>query len=95
MPVIDKATFEELEQMSGEDFINELIDAFLEEGPHMLYNLQAALQAGDVELLPQERPFPQDQRQHLWRHGAGRDGKGIGIYGPGKQPGCGGSDSIN
>jgi histidine phosphotransfer protein HptB len=49
MPVIDKATFEELEQMSGEDFINELIDAFLEEGPNMLNNLHAALQAGDVD----------------------------------------------
>jgi HPt (histidine-containing phosphotransfer) domain-containing protein len=49
MPVIDKATFEELEQISGEDFINELIDAFLEEGPVMLNNMQAALQAGDVD----------------------------------------------
>ena len=49
MPVIDKATFEELKQMSGEDFINELIDAFLDDGPNMLQNLQAALEAGDVE----------------------------------------------
>ena len=31
MPVIDQATFEELKQMSGEDFINELIDAFLDD----------------------------------------------------------------
>ncbi|MGE5461802.1 MAG: Hpt domain-containing protein [Syntrophothermus sp.] len=49
MPVIDKATFEELKQMSGEDFINELIDAFLEDGPNMLNNLQTALDAKDVE----------------------------------------------
>ena len=49
MPVIDKATFEELKQMSGEDFINELIDAFLEDGPNMLNNLQTALAAKDVE----------------------------------------------
>lgn len=49
MPVIDKTTFEELKQMSGEDFINELIDAFLEEGPTMLNNLQTALQTNDVE----------------------------------------------
>ena len=49
MPVIDATTFNELEQMSGEDFINELIDAFLEDGPNMLKNMQTALEAGDVE----------------------------------------------
>ena len=49
MPVIDKATFEELKEMSGEDFINELIDAFLEDGPNLLNNMQTALEAKDVE----------------------------------------------
>ncbi len=49
MSVIDKATFEELKQMSGDDFINELIDAFLDDGPSMLANLQNALDAKDVE----------------------------------------------
>lgn len=49
MPVIDRATFEELKQMSGEDFISELIDAFLEDGPKMLNNMQTALAANDVE----------------------------------------------
>ena len=49
MPVIDKATFEELKQMSGADFINELIDAFLDDGPHMMSQMEAALAAGDVE----------------------------------------------
>jgi histidine phosphotransfer protein HptB len=49
MSVIDKATFEELKNMSGEDFIDELIDAFLEDGPNMLNNLQTALEAKDVE----------------------------------------------
>ena len=49
MSVIDKTTFEELKQMSGEDFINELIDAFLEDGPNMLNNMQTALAAKDVE----------------------------------------------
>jgi HPt (histidine-containing phosphotransfer) domain-containing protein len=49
MPVIDKATFEELKQMSGADFINELIDAFLDDGPHMISQMEAALAAGDVE----------------------------------------------
>ncbi len=49
MPVIDKATFEELKQMSGDDFINELIDAFLDDGPNMLANMQTALEEKDVE----------------------------------------------
>ncbi len=49
MPVIDKAIFEEIKQMSGEDFINELIDAFLDDAPNMLKNLQTALETKDVE----------------------------------------------
>ena len=49
MSVIDKATFEELKQMSGEDFINELIDAFLDDAPNMIANMQVAVAAQDVE----------------------------------------------
>lgn len=49
MPVIDKATFEELKQMSGADFINELIDAFLDDGPHMISQMEAARESQDVE----------------------------------------------
>ena len=49
MSVIDKAAFEELKQMSGADFINELIDAFLDDGPHMINQMEVALQTRDVE----------------------------------------------
>ena len=49
MPVIDKATFEELKQMSGADFINELIDAFLDEAPSMINQMKIALATKDVE----------------------------------------------
>jgi HPt (histidine-containing phosphotransfer) domain-containing protein len=49
MALIDTTIFNELKQMSGEDFINELIDAFLEDGPNMLNNMQSALEAKDVE----------------------------------------------
>jgi HPt (histidine-containing phosphotransfer) domain-containing protein len=49
MPVIDKATFEELRQISGADFINELIDVFLEEAPAMIQNMQVALAKKDVD----------------------------------------------
>jgi histidine phosphotransfer protein HptB len=49
MPIIDKTTFNELKQMSGADFINELIDAFLEDSPNMIRNMYAALSSKDVE----------------------------------------------
>jgi HPt (histidine-containing phosphotransfer) domain-containing protein len=49
MSVIDQPTFDELKQMSGEDFINELIDAFLDDAPNMILNMRSALPAGDVE----------------------------------------------
>ena len=51
MPVIDRSTFEELKQMSGADFINELIDAFLEDAPNMMQNMRTALATKDVELF--------------------------------------------
>jgi len=49
MSVINITIFNELKQMSGEDFINELIDAFLDDGPNMLNTMQTALEAKDVE----------------------------------------------
>lgn len=49
MPIIDQGTFNELKQMSGADFINELIDAFLEDAPNMIQNMQTALNTKDVE----------------------------------------------
>lgn len=49
MSFIDKATFEELKQLSGADFINELIEAFLDDGPHMIKQMKTALSANDVE----------------------------------------------
>jgi HPt (histidine-containing phosphotransfer) domain-containing protein len=49
MPVIDQATFDELRQISGEGFINELIDAFLDDAPKMIQQMRAALAAKDAE----------------------------------------------
>lgn len=49
MPAIDRPTFEELKQMSGDDFIDELIDAFLEDAPNMITNMETALAARDVD----------------------------------------------
>jgi histidine phosphotransfer protein HptB len=49
MPLIDPAMFNELKQMSGTDFINELIDAFLDDAPNMIQNMHTALDTKDVE----------------------------------------------
>ena len=49
MSKIDKAILDELKQLSGGDFINELIDAFLDDAPNMLQNMQTALETKDVE----------------------------------------------
>jgi HPt (histidine-containing phosphotransfer) domain-containing protein len=49
MPVIDQSTFDELRQMSGADFMPELIDTFLDDAPRMQADLRAALDADDAE----------------------------------------------
>ena len=49
MSTIDRATFNELKQMSGANFIDELIDAFLGEAPTMIQNMYSALETKDTE----------------------------------------------
>lgn len=49
MPVIDKATFDELKQMSDADFINELIDTFLEDAPQLIEEIKSALSANNPD----------------------------------------------
>ena len=49
MALINQATFEELKQMSGEDFINELIDTFLEDAPNMIAEMKSALESKDAD----------------------------------------------
>jgi histidine phosphotransfer protein HptB len=46
---LDMAAFEELKQMSGEDFIGELIDTFLEDSPKLVAEMKAALKAQDAD----------------------------------------------
>jgi HPt (histidine-containing phosphotransfer) domain-containing protein len=48
-PVIDPVTFQALKEMSGADFMPELIDTFLDDAPHMIGELRRTLAAGDVE----------------------------------------------
>ena len=49
MPVIDEKTFDELKQMSGAEFINELIDTFLEDSPKLIEEMESALKANNVD----------------------------------------------
>jgi HPt (histidine-containing phosphotransfer) domain-containing protein len=47
--VIDAATFAELQDAAGSEFVSELVGTFLEEAPQMLADLRSALAAGDGE----------------------------------------------
>lgn len=49
MSVIDQATFEKLKEMSGADFINELIDTFLDDAPKLIEEIRAALSANNAD----------------------------------------------
>ena len=43
MSVIDRATFAELKEISGDEFINELIDTFLEDSPTLIEEIRTSL----------------------------------------------------
>ncbi|MFT4562570.1 MAG: HPt (histidine-containing phosphotransfer) domain-containing protein [Gammaproteobacteria bacterium] len=47
--VIDLATFNELQDTVGEDFVLELVEAFFEEAPPMLAELRSAFDARDAD----------------------------------------------
>ena len=48
---IDLATFTELKETAGADFMQELVQTFLEEAPAMLEELRASLAAGDADVF--------------------------------------------
>ena len=50
-PTIDVATFDELKETAGADFINELVDTFLTEAPLMLDELRRALAARNADVF--------------------------------------------
>ena len=49
MPLIDQVTFDELKQMSGAEFINELIDTFLEDSPKLIDEIKSALGVNNAD----------------------------------------------
>jgi histidine phosphotransfer protein HptB len=46
---IDRATFEALKKTTGADFVDELVDTFLQEAPTMLDDLRRGLAAKDAD----------------------------------------------
>ena len=47
--VIDSATFAELQETAGADFVAELVDTFLEDAPSLLTELRSARAAADAD----------------------------------------------
>ena len=47
--VIDLAVYQELSEMVGDDFIDEMVDAFLEEGVQFIADLDSAFADQDVD----------------------------------------------
>jgi histidine phosphotransfer protein HptB len=48
-PAIDRAVFAELQDTTGAEFVTELVDTFIEEGPVMLAELRDARADGNAE----------------------------------------------
>ena len=48
-PVIDRAVYAELRDTTGAEFLGELVDTFIEEGPGMLAELRGACADGNAE----------------------------------------------
>jgi HPt (histidine-containing phosphotransfer) domain-containing protein len=47
-PAIDRATFAELQETAGADFVAELVDTFLEDAPALLAELRSARAVADA-----------------------------------------------
>ncbi len=48
-PAIDRATFKELQDAAGAEFVTELVDTFLEDAPALLAELRDARAAADAD----------------------------------------------
>ena len=51
MPVLDMNTFNTLKESTGEDFIVELIDAFLEDAVTQMNDMKSAIATNDAEVI--------------------------------------------
>jgi HPt (histidine-containing phosphotransfer) domain-containing protein len=50
-PAIERATYDELRETAGDDFVVELVDTFLVEAPRMLDDLRGAYEKRDAEVF--------------------------------------------
>jgi HPt (histidine-containing phosphotransfer) domain-containing protein len=50
-PTIDRATYDELRQTAGADFVVELVDTFLEDAPRLLEDLRGAYEKRDADVF--------------------------------------------
>jgi HPt (histidine-containing phosphotransfer) domain-containing protein len=50
-PIIDNETIASLIGLTGEDFLQELVEAYLEDSPHLFNQMRAALSDGNAELF--------------------------------------------
>ena len=85
MSVIDESVFNELKQISGTDFINELIDAFLEDAPNMIQNMQTAIDTKDIESFRRNAHSLKSNANTFGGNRSRCAGKGVGIHGEGEQ----------
>ena len=51
MPKIDVNTFNSLKESTGEDFISELVDAFLDDAPALISQMRSALADKNAEVF--------------------------------------------
>ncbi len=48
---LDMSTFDELKEISGADFIDELVDTYLEDAPKLVREMETALETGNAEVF--------------------------------------------
>src|SRR5262245_60952165 len=48
---IDRATYDELKETAGEDFVSELVDTFLDEAPRLVEDLRRAYEKRDADVF--------------------------------------------
>jgi HPt (histidine-containing phosphotransfer) domain-containing protein len=49
--VIDRETYDQLKSMAGEDFIGELIDAYLDDSPQLITAMRESLKSSDADVF--------------------------------------------
>jgi len=78
---IDLATFNELKETAGADFIEELVQTFLEEAPAMLNELRESLAAGDADTFRRAAHSLKSNSMTFGAHTLGAMARGLELGG--------------